>query len=148
MPSMRDATARAELLGRLDQLRPESKAQWGKMTAAQMLAHLSDALRMSLGDLHVEPKNVPIARFWPVKQLMLHVLPFPKNAPTADELKSREPVGFEEEREALRQLLVRMDPASGSKRASVHPIFGAMTLEDWGALGYKHFDHHLRQFGV
>ena len=148
MPSMRDATARAALLSRLDQLRPDAKAQWGTMNAAQMLAHMTDALRMALGDLRVEPKNVPIARFWPVKQLILHVLPFPKNAPTANELKSRAPVGFEEEREALRQLLVRMDPASGSTRASAHPIFGAMTLEEWGALGYKHFDHHLRQFGV
>jgi hypothetical protein len=29
-----------------------------------------------------------------------------------------------------------------------HFIFGAMTMEQWNALQWKHIDHHLRQFGV
>jgi hypothetical protein len=29
-----------------------------------------------------------------------------------------------------------------------HPIFGTMSLSDWFIWGYRHVDHHLRQFGV
>ena len=29
-----------------------------------------------------------------------------------------------------------------------HPIFGPLTVRQWGVQGYKHTDHHLRQFGV
>jgi hypothetical protein len=30
----------------------------------------------------------------------------------------------------------------------VSPLFGPLTGREWGALAYKHADHHLRQFGV
>ena len=29
-----------------------------------------------------------------------------------------------------------------------HPVWGAMSLDDWHAWAYKHHDHHLRQFGL
>jgi hypothetical protein len=28
-----------------------------------------------------------------------------------------------------------------------HPLFGRMTNGEWGRWGYRHVDHHLRQFG-
>lgn len=31
---------------------------------------------------------------------------------------------------------------------AVHPSFGRMRPKDWDVLQYRHFDHHLRQFGV
>jgi hypothetical protein len=30
----------------------------------------------------------------------------------------------------------------------VHPVFGTLSGKAWGALGWRHLDHHLRQFGV
>ena len=29
-----------------------------------------------------------------------------------------------------------------------HPVFGRMRRSDWMVWGYRHTDHHLRQFGV
>jgi hypothetical protein len=29
-----------------------------------------------------------------------------------------------------------------------HPAFGRMSRRVWGVLGYRHLDHHFRQFGV
>jgi hypothetical protein len=29
-----------------------------------------------------------------------------------------------------------------------HPFFGPMTHQSWGRFSYRHFDHHLRQFGA
>jgi hypothetical protein len=148
MPTMRNAADRAAILERLDRVTPDARARWGTMNASQMLAHLADAVRMALGDLAVKSKRVPIARTWLFRKAFLHVMPFPKNAPTANELKTRAPEAFETERENVRALVTRLDPQSGGSRAAEHPIFGPMTPEEWGVLGYKHFDHHLRQFGV
>jgi hypothetical protein len=148
MPTMLDASTRDGILARLDLLRPDAPAQWGTMNATQMLAHVGDALRMTLGELAVRPKNVPVMRLLPIKKLMLYVLPFPKNAPTAKELRSRAPQSFDRELDDVKQLVRRLDPQQGGGRAAAHPLFGAMTATDWGRLGFKHLDHHLRQFGV
>ena len=29
-----------------------------------------------------------------------------------------------------------------------HAIFGSMSRQSWGRFSHRHFDHHLRQFGV
>lgn len=139
---------RASILARLDTLTPDAPARWGKMNATQMLAHMTDALRMVLGDIAVRPMNKRILRIGFVKKAVLYLLPFPKNAPTAHELRSRAPKSFEEERADLRGLIARLAPANRAPRAAEHPAFGPMTTEEWGALGYKHADHHFRQFGV
>jgi hypothetical protein len=38
--------------------------------------------------------------------------------------------------------------AGGPERCTTHPhcFFGQMTPLEWATLGYKHLDHHLRQF--
>jgi hypothetical protein len=37
------------------------------------------------------------------------------------------------------------DPAV---RAASHPIFGPLSVDLRGGWGYRHLDHHLRQFGM
>jgi hypothetical protein len=85
---------------------------------------------------------------FPLKHLILYVLPFPKGAPTAHELKPVEATSFEEERAALLELLERIGASSRESLAPAHPLFGPMTLRDWGVATYKHSNHHLRQFGA
>ena len=29
-----------------------------------------------------------------------------------------------------------------------YPAFGSLNGKEWGRIAWKHFDHHLRQFGV
>ena len=40
---------RAEIARRLTTIRPDARALWGKMSAHQMVCHLSDSFRMALG---------------------------------------------------------------------------------------------------
>lgn len=148
MPSLANAADRRAIESRFGRLASDTKGLWGVMTAPQMLAHCADSLRMALGDLPVKRKNIALFRHFPLKHLVIYVLPFPKSAPTAPELKTRTPKPFDDEGADIRALLARLDPATGSTRAKEHPIFGSMTPEQWGALGYRHLDHHLRQFGV
>ncbi len=82
MATFRDEATRQYLCHRVALLTTETKARWGKFTAAQMVAHLNDAMRMASGELPVKPKKLPI-RYFALKQLILYVLPFPKGAPTA-----------------------------------------------------------------
>ncbi len=145
MPSLNDPAARAALVARLDRLSPDAAALWGKMTAPKMLAHMTDAFRMAIGELPVRPKKIPLIGSFPFKQLVIYVLPFPKNAPTAPEIIARQPDAFDVERANVMTLLERM---AGNVTYAAHPIFGRMTRSEWGALGHRHFDHHLRQFGV
>jgi hypothetical protein len=144
--SLSDARARQELIDRLERLSPEAKPLWGKMTAPQMLAHLADWMLMAKGELKTAPKNRALS-FWPVKQLAIYWLPFPKGVPTAPELLSRKPLAWTVERAAVREHVhsfETLNPAAWPE----HPVFGEMTPRGWCVLGYRHTDHHLRQFGV
>ena len=85
MKSIWNTVAQREVHDRLASLSADRRRQWGKMSAQQMVCHLSESLKMALGELKVTPKNVPI-RYPPLKQLIVYLAPFPKNVPTAPEL--------------------------------------------------------------
>ena len=115
------------------------------MTAPQMLAHLADWMLMAKGQLETAPKNRALS-FPPIKQLAIYWLPFPKGIPTAPELISRKPLAWPVERAAVRRHVESFEnlPTSWPE----HPVFGKMTARAWCVLGYRHMDHHLRQFGI
>lgn len=90
---MFDTVVRDDLHRRLKALTPDRKPGWGNFTAPKMVCHLTDGLRMTLGDLAVKPKRTPL-RFPVIKQLVVYVLPFPKGVPTAPELLARAPAAW------------------------------------------------------
>ena len=83
-----------------------------------------------------------------MRHLVLRVLPFPRNAPTAPELRMTGAADFDAERGRLHDLVrrYRAEPDRGVR--AEHPLFGVLSREEWAELEYKHLDHHLRQFGV
>lgn len=138
---------RAELTDRLGRLSPEARPQWGRMSSPQMVAHLADALRMALGDLPIPSRRLPLR--WPVlKQLIVYLLPIPRGVPTAAELISRTPEDWAAEQAAVAVLLRRFADVPVGVVLPEHPAFGRLSRRGWGVLGFRHFDHHLRQFGV
>jgi hypothetical protein len=147
MKTLWNEETRLEILQRVGSVRDDALPKWGKMSAGAMLCHLSRSLSMCLGELPVAPKNLPL-RYFPLKQLIIYVFPFPKGAPTAPELlvKTPEPCG----RGAAEIGRLLADFAACGKREvwPDHPAFGPLDAKAWGALTYKHFNHHLRQFGV
>lgn len=148
MSTFWDAAARADLCRRIDRLTPDATRAWGTFTVAQMVAHLNDALRMSIGELPVAPKRGPL-RYWPIRPLIIHVLPFPKGAPTAPELLARgDRAVLPDEQAAFHALAARVAAKLPSSGWPDHPAFGRLSHKDWGVLAYRHTDHHLRQFGV
>lgn len=141
---------RVELLGRFDRLRPDTSAQWGRMNAPQMLAHVGDSMRMAIGAVKVESRRTPL-RFTPIKQLLIYALPSPpRNLPTPPELRKTPPGAWSEDlrdaKELVRRAVVRYHQP-GSKWPD-HPQLGKLSPRAWGVLIYKHLDHHLRQFSA
>jgi hypothetical protein len=148
MATIWDRKARDEVLTRLDRLRADTPARWGKFTCPDMLGHLNDSMRMALGDVTPRSKKLPL-RFFPLKQLILYVVPFPKGAPTAPELIQRTgSCVWDDEVKTFKELLGRLASRSEAREWPTHPAFGAMSRRDWGVLGYKHIAHHFSQFGA
>ena len=112
-----------------------------------MLAHLADWMLMAKGELATAPKN-RLLRFPPLKQLAIYWLPFPRGVPTAPELISRKPAEWATECAAIREHLRWFGNRDPEVVWPEHPVFAKMSAQAWCVLGYRHMDHHLRQFGV
>ena len=138
---------RRDLKDRLGRLTAETRPRWGKFDAPRMVVHCSDALRMALGRIPTTPKNLPIRRT-PLKQLFVYWLPWPKGAPTAPELLERTPADWNAEVATLLELMEEAGSLPDDYEWPEHPAFGRMSRRAWGVLGYRHLDHHFRQFGV
>jgi Protein of unknown function (DUF1569) len=138
----------AAISNRLRSLTVSSTRRWGSMDVVSMLQHLRLSMRMTVGEMEVRSANKRAFQVFPLKHLLLYVLPFPKGAPTAPELKPVVAASLEEERAAVLELLERIGTGPREGAGPVHPLFGPMTWREWGVVTYKHADHHLRQFGA
>ena len=149
MRSILNEGDRAAIANRLRSLSVSSTGRWGTMDVVGMLRHLHLSTRMAVGELQVPSTNKRVFQVFPLKHLILYVLPFPKGAPTAPELKPEAAAAsLEEERAALLELLERIGTGPREGAGPDHPLFGPLTWREWGVATYKHTDHHLRQFGA
>lgn len=142
---------RQELIARVNRLTPESKALWGKLSVGEMLCHCLDGNKMALGEIPPTDRSNFFTRSI-VKFLIVYVMPIPKGAPAAPEIdpqkKGMKPQDFERERQLLIEEINRFGELKPEDFKGRHHVFGKLTAKQWARLGYKHFDHHLKQFGV
>ncbi len=145
MRILHDDGARAEIIERMQSLRPDSRRRWGRMTVDQMLWHVNQGLLASLGQLQTEPARMPFPAL--ARPLALR-LPWPRGARTAPEWRALSEHDFERERKRYLLLVGDFTRRSLGESFGLHPLFGSMTGRDWSRMHYKHADHHLRQFSV
>ena len=148
MGSILNESDRAAICNRMRSLSASSTARWGRMNVTEMLQHLRHSARMTVGELEVASSNKRVFQLFPLKHLILYVLPFPKGAPTAPELLPGTAASFEEEHTAVLTLLERIGAGPREGAGPPHPLFGPMSWPEWGVVTYKHADHHLKQFGA
>ena len=148
MRSILNESDRAAICSRVRSLSASSTARWGRMSVTGMLQHLRFSAQMAVGELKVASGNKRAFQVFPLKHLILYVLPFPKGAPTAPELLPGAAESFEEELTSVLALLDRMGAGPREGPGPAHPLFGPMSWREWGAATYKHCDHHLKQFGA
>jgi hypothetical protein len=152
MKTLANVTDKAEIIARLATIGPLSQRRWGKMTAAQMICHLSDALRVSMGERAPKPIG-GLASRTVVKWAALW-LPskWPQGVKTVPECEAgvggTPPAEMERDLAELHQLLDQFTSLPRADELPPHPIFGKMSHRQWMRWGYLHMDHHLRQFGA
>jgi hypothetical protein len=150
MKNLFEAAAVEEVKERLARLRPDSGRLWGKMNAAQAIAHCSAGLELAVGDRLPPRKLLGRIIGGLVKPLALgNDEPMRRNTPTVKDLVVKDERDLEMERKRLSALIDRF-AAAGPGGCTPHPhsFFGRLTPQEWAILMYKHLDHHLRQFGV
>src|SRR5262245_37076660 len=136
MGSILNESDRAAVCGRVRSLSSSSTARWGRLDVTGMLKHLELAGQMAVGDLAVTSANMRPAQVFPLKHLILYVLPFPKGAPTARELLPGSAASFEDERAAVLALLDRIGAGPREGGGPAHPLFGPLSWREWGAATY------------
>lgn len=150
MNSLADPGATASLVTRLNKLHPERPRAWGRMTPNEMLCHLADAFDAALGARTCAPADTWMLRNV-IKYVALHTsLEWPQGRPTLPEVQQgvggTPPADFEQDRARAIGLLRRF--AAEDARCAAHPFFGPLTKDEWMIWGYRHTDHHLRQFAL
>lgn len=135
---------------RINNLTPETQAQWGKMNVAQMLAHCNVAYDMSLTDQYTKPgsfKKFMLKMF--VKNSVVGPKPYPKNGRTAPEFVIADERNFEIEKKRLIDYINKIQNLGGAHfNGKESHSFGSLTENEWNTMFSKHLNHHLTQFGV
>ena len=67
-----------QFLTKINNLKPETKPQWGKMTAQHMVEHLITAVQISNGKEHFECFNPP-EKLPALKRFLMSNRPLPRN---------------------------------------------------------------------
>ena len=151
MSTLADPAIRMRCRDRLSLLAPDISPGWGRMTAHQMVCHLNDSFQVGAGERTASsaPSLLPWAF---VKWVALHTsLPWAHNMPTRPEIKQGAAGGGTPPKDWARDCAtlcewIRSFPLR--EKFSPHPMFGPMSYDEWQIWGYRHVDHHLRQFGL
>lgn len=149
MSTLAEPSVRDSCCDRLARLRPDAPRRWGRMTAHQMICHLNDSFQCAAGERQASPACNLFTRTI-MKWGALHLpIRWPHGAPTRPEIEQGRggtpPSDWDRDRGQLQAVI-----QSFSVRESFgpHPIFGEMSRRDWMIWGYRHVDHHFRQFGI
>lgn len=140
-----------ETVDRINKLTPESKAEWGKMSVDQMLAHCNVPYQMVFIDgKYKKPGGfgkLMIKLF--VKKAVVGPKPYPKNGRTAPDFIITGAKNFEVEKNKLISYIIKVNKLGSNHfdNKESHSM-GKLTKDEWNTLFSKHLDHHLNQFNV
>lgn len=141
-----DPLVKEEIIARINNLKPATQRKWGLMDVGQMLAHVQQPLKVAYGE-HTCKGNLLIRTLSVFfKSNLYNDKPFARNLPTDKSFKIADSRDFKIEREKLLEMVANFAPEKLT--TAPHPVFGALTPEQWSRSQWKHLDHHLQQFGV
>lgn len=150
LPDIFSAEVAEKVIHRFLNLTPNTIPGWGKMNAAQMLAHCNVPYEMVYDDTHTKPNF--FMRFilsQLVKKYVVTAIPYKKSSPTAPAFIIKGERDFGEERERLIKFIHKTQQ-EGAQAFDMKESnsFGKLTINEWNNMFYKHLDHHLTQFGA
>src|SRR5262245_8475281 len=142
---------KTEILRRLRTLHPGCVRRWGRMSVHQTISHLADAWQMAMGQRPVADESSAFARTV-LKWMVLYApLRWPADIRTCAEIDAERggtrPAEFAADLVKLEALVELATRGRNGREWQNHPLFGRMSEAAWLRWGYRHMDHHLRQFG-
>jgi hypothetical protein len=143
-----ESTAAQEVLSRLGHITATTPANWGKMNAAQMMAHCQAPFKVYFGEMKMKRSLIGYLFGNMAKKKLFGPKPWARNLPTAPEFKIAGEREFREEKQKLVAYIHRFAEEGYTVTATTHPFFGRLSSQEWAMLAYRHLDHHLKQFGV
>ena len=144
---------KAEILGRLRTVRPESVRRWGRMSAHQMVCHLADCVSHGPGREAGEPRYRAAATDDP-QVVSLCTFPCPGRpeiltSPEIDQERGgTRPVDFATDVAQVEALLELVTAERGVSTGSLIRFSAPCPTPPGSVWAYLHADHHLRQFGA
>jgi hypothetical protein len=137
------------LLARLD---PNQAPIWGQMTAQHMVEHLAGAVRLSMGRYGL-PVPPPSPRLAHMQAYLQENAPFTISASNPATARPLGPLQLPSLTAAVTAALLNLDEffaqyAQQPASMAVHRAFGNLNYQQWLVFHFKHFHHHLRQFGL
>ncbi len=150
LPNIFSATVANEVIGRIKSISNSAQPQWGKMNAAQMLAHCNVTYEMVYTDIHKKPSCMGkfFLKFF-VKNLVTNETPYKANSRTAPQFLITDAKEIEQERTRLIDYINQTQQLGELHfQGKQSHSFGPLNTSEWNNMFYKHLDHHLKQFGV
>lgn len=135
---------------RLRNLTPDARRRFGTMSLPEMLAHLEQTLKVSLGEVPAKDESNWLVRNI-VGPLAFHVLPWPRGRLKTADLMLVPPEG--EVEELIQRICDAIDRfvevyEKEPERTAISPLLGPLTLRQWALVHGRHIPHHLEQFGA
>jgi hypothetical protein len=148
MHNLFEPTTADEIIFRVEKIDSSAKPLWGKMNAAQMMAHCQAPFEVYFGDKRMKRGLMGMLFGKMAKKKLFIDKPWPKSLPTAKEFIVSDERDLGKEKLKLVQLIKRFNAEGYTIIQTAHPFFGKLSSQEWALFAYKHLDHHLQQFGV
>ena len=135
----------------LNRLTPETKPLLGKMTAQQVVEHLTLTLEMAMGKRHFDLQVKP-EQFETLRKFIGSDKPLPRDfkavfAPENPKLVHEElALAIDDYCDKWMELEDFFESHPGIE--TEHPHFGPLNYELWIKIHEKHLTHHFTQFGL
>jgi hypothetical protein len=148
-PNLFEANTAKNIEQRIHSLSATSARQWGQMSVSQMMAHLRTVLQLATGERTEKPQLIGKLLGPFIKRVVFSPKPYKPGLPTGTGFVIKEDKNFDQEKQQLIATYEKFIAAGPTAVDGLkHPLFGKLTADEWGFSQWKHFDHHLRQFGA
>lgn len=138
----------------LQQANENVQPQWGKMSLQQMIEHVTDFFKVSSNTIQFTLLS-PKEHLPKLKAFLLSDKEFKENTKAPEQVLPSEPlpikheslpIAIQELKAAIEKFILYFN--ENKNGTTIHPVFGALTFDEWILLHYKHVLHHSKQFNL
>ncbi|MBX7162216.1 MAG: DUF1569 domain-containing protein [Saprospiraceae bacterium] len=150
IPNIFSSEVTEQFISRIQKIQDTTNPQWGKMNAAQMIAHCCVTYELVYENIHPKPGLLmQLLLKTIVKKTVTGTVPYKKNLKTSPAFLKTGEYNLALEKTRLINYLRRTQELGESYfDGKESHSFGKLNSNEWNNMFAKHLDHHLTQFGV